>query len=96
MPATNPARSTLRLVLTHHWYDEIAADRKRVEYRAMTPHWNRRIGEAREQITRVTFSRGYSSTTLSRGVTHIDTGPCPYEGWDGEFWRLHLYVLPKG
>ena len=32
------------LVLTRHWYDEIRAGRKDVEYRAVTPFWARRLG----------------------------------------------------
>lgn len=80
----------LLLVLTYHWYDEIAAGRKRVEYRTMSPHWRRLIWERRHELKTVTFRRGYTNTSLCRRITHIDTGACPYDGWDGEYYLIHF------
>lgn len=80
----------VHLVLTHHWYDEMTAGRKHIEYRAITPHWKRLLWDRREQITYARFSRGYTSTTITRPVRIIDIGPCPYDGWHGEYYRLHL------
>ena len=81
---------TLHLVLTRHWFDEMVESRKHVEYRAMTPHWNRLIRDRMHEITDVRFSRGYTAETILRPVTGIDIGPCPYDGWDGDYYRIYL------
>jgi hypothetical protein len=85
----------LHLVLTHHWYDETQAGRKRIEYRRMTPHWMRLIYEQRDKIKRVRFARGYTRTTQSFAVDRIDIGPCPYLGWDDNYFRIHFSDLIK-
>ncbi len=82
---------TLHLVLLYHWFDEIAAGRKRMEYRAITPYWLRRIWEQREDFFFVRFARGYTSVTLDFDVLDIDVGPCPNEGWDDDYYyRIHF------
>ena len=83
----------IHLVLTHHWFDEMLAGRKDVEYRAMTPHWTRLIWDRRDKITHARFARGYTSNTITRPVWGIDCGRCPYDGWDGVYHRLHLVSL---
>ena len=83
----------LHLVLTHHWYDETAAGRKRIEYRRMTTHWMILIYERRDTIKRVQFSRGYTRTTQTFAVDKIDLGPCPIPGWDGQYFRIHFSDL---
>lgn len=91
---------TLKLTLTHLWYDETASGRKRVEYRSMTDEcgkpsrWYSQIWLKRHQITRVRFSRGYTPTTLLFDVVKIDIGPCPIPGWEGDFYRLHFKDCP--
>jgi hypothetical protein len=81
---------TLRLVLTHQWYDLTASGQKLTEYRAITPHWTRLIWDRREQITHVCFSRGYTAQNLTRRVERIDIGACPLAGWSGTYYRLHF------
>lgn len=85
----------LSLVLTYHWFDEMAAGRKDVEYRAMTSYWRKRIWEKRHQLTSATFARAYTSTRLPREIFMIDIGPCPYPGWRGKFYRIHMVPLNK-
>ena len=80
----------VHLVLTHYWFDEMTAGRKDIEYRAMSPHWTKLIWDRRGKITHARFSRAYTSTMILRPVTRIDIGPCPYEGWDADYYRLHL------
>lgn len=80
---------TLNLVLTGYWYDETEAGRKPIEYRAMTPHWRKRIWDRRGDFLRVRFYRGYTKRNLERDVVKIDIGPCPIQGWDGEYYRIH-------
>jgi len=78
------------LVLTHRWFDETESAGKRVEYRKMTSHWAKLIWEKRDRITHVRFSRGYTKKQTSFRVTKIDIGPCPIDGWDGDFYRIHF------
>lgn len=80
----------LDLVLAHHWFDEVAYGRKRVEYREMTPKWERMIWERRKRIVAVRFRRGYSKRCLILPLHYVDVGPCPYIGWPGTYYRLHL------
>jgi hypothetical protein len=63
---------------------------KRIEYRKCIPHWRQRIWNRREEIEFVRFSRGYTSETTTHTVIKIDIGPCPYEGWDGDYYRIHF------
>lgn len=88
---------TIHLVLTHHWYDEISSGRKRIEYRVKSARWMKLIWECREEITHVRFARGYTSTTQTFTVNDIDFGPCPYDGWPGEYIRIHFHnrILTK-
>lgn len=87
---TTDDRVILHLVLTHHWYDEMVAGRKDVEYRAIKPHWTKMIWNRCGAITHVRFSRAYSSTTILRPVVGIDIGTCPDEGWDDDYYRINL------
>jgi hypothetical protein len=84
------AAVVIHLVLTYHWFDEMVAGRKDTEYRAMTPHWMRLIWFRRHRITHARFSRAYTSRTMTRRVLSVSIGDCPYEGWDGEYYRIHL------
>jgi hypothetical protein len=82
----------LHLVLTEHWYDETAAGRKSVEYRRIdSPKWKKEIWERREQITHVRFQRGFKKNPpkMLFEVEKIDIGPCPIDGWDGDYFRIH-------
>ena len=80
----------LDLVLKFHWFDEIEAGRKDIEYREIRPYWTVRIWERRDKIKTVTFRRAYTLKKLTRNVEKIDIGPCPYEGWDGEYYRIYF------
>lgn len=71
----------------------MAAGRKDVEYRTMTPYWRKRIWERRHELSTLTVARGYTSTTLPREIILIDIGPCPYPGWRGKYYRIHLVPL---
>lgn len=80
----------LHLVLTNYWFNATVYTDKRIEYREMTPHWKRRIWDKRHKITTVRFSRGYTKEVVEYAVDRIDVGPCPIEGWDGEYYRIHF------
>ena len=81
---------SLYLVLTYYWFHEVAAGRKRVEYRERSDWWQKQIWEKRDKIKTVRFSRGYTQTILTVDVSKIDTGPCPYPGWPGTYYRMHF------
>lgn len=78
---------TLHLTLTALWYDLIRQDMKTVEYRALTPFWQKRITKLVAGDTLV-FHRGYTATTIRATVTAWDIGVCPYVGWEGEYYRV--------
>jgi len=66
---------------------------KDVEYRSESEYWMKRIWANRDKITHATFHMGYTSTTITRPVLLIDRGGCPYDGWDGDYVRLHLGAI---
>ena len=79
----------VHFVLKRHWHAEMLAGRKDIEYRAITPYWTARL--TRRPVTHAAFSRGYTARgRFIRPVTLIDIGPCPYPGWTGDFYRVHL------
>ena len=84
--------ATIHFVLQRHWFEEIESGRKTVEYREITPYWTARL--TRPDITHAAFSRGYIKRhRITRPVLKIDIGPCPYPGWTGDFYRIHLAPL---
>ena len=38
----------------------------------------------------IRFHRAYTSTVIVARITKVDIGPCPYQGWDGDFYRIHF------
>jgi len=80
----------LNLVLTYRWYDKIEDGSKLIEYRAMSPKWDRDIWQKRGTIKKVRFQRAYTKTHLFKDVEKIDIGKCPYDGWDDDYYRIHL------
>jgi hypothetical protein len=80
----------LHLVLTHHWYDEIIAGRKWIEYRAMSDHWKRLIWDRADRITHVRFQRGFKKNPpkMTFDVGMISIGLCPYDGWDDVYYKI--------
>lgn len=40
-------KTNLFLIVTRHWYEEIACGRKRVEYRMHTMYWHKRLNDIR-------------------------------------------------
>ncbi len=81
-------------VLRRHWYEEMQRGRKDIEYRSVTPYWTARL--TGRTITHAIFSCGYTKLTrFVRPVIKIDIGPCPYPGWVGEFYRIHLAPMQE-
>lgn len=81
----------VHFILKRHWHSETRAGRKDIEYRAITPYWTARLIKPGHRITHAVFSCGYTARgRFTRPVTLIDIGPCPYPGWTGDFYRVHL------
>jgi hypothetical protein len=71
------------------WFLLVLSGQKTVEFRPPTRYWSRRL-EGR-QIDVAVFSCGYCSRDrFARKVLQIDRGPCPIDGWEGEYIRVHL------
>jgi hypothetical protein len=85
-------KDTLTCVLTHHWFDRILSGSKRVEYRDMGTHWSKRLTPAKQKALKwVVFQRGYTKVgEIKFRIDKIDTGKCPYPGWDDKYYRIHF------
>lgn len=84
----------LVLNLYGRWYAEIAEGRKTVVYLAVSPYWRSRLEKlAPGDVIR--FRRGYydRASDIEATVDGIDIGPCPYPGWDGDFYRIRFRLL---
>ena len=80
----------LNLILNFHWFSEIEAGRKSIEYRRMIPRWEKQIWQKRHELTHLRVRRAYTPQTLTLPISQIDVGPCPIPGWSGDFYRIHL------
>lgn len=88
--------SILHLTLHRQWFDEIAAGTKRIEYRADTPYWRKRLlresfrdgGGNYRKFDEIHFRNGYHPQSPWMRVEHKVTtfGPGPY----GNGFQIHL------
>lgn len=83
----------LHLMLHGKWFDATQHGDKRVEYRQIKPRWTKQIWEKRNTLTALVLHRGYTSNVIRATITKIDIGPCPYPGWEGDYYRIH-FALP--
>lgn len=87
--------------LKREWYDKIASGEKTVEFRRFCRYWDVRLRNAMMHtnglilphqefvaVFRLGYSRKYPD--IERRVTKIDVGSCPYEGWEGRYFRIHF------
>lgn len=87
----------LVLNLTRRWFDAIRHGGKRTEYRAATPYWAARL-ERLGDGSKILFRPGYarSEEDLLARVVSVDVGPCPYPGWDGDYFRIRFVLDGDG
>lgn len=85
------------LNLKREWFEKIRSGEKRIEYRRVGPYWIGRFcrpiegGHKIRRFNTVEFRCGYSKKdAIVFEIKNIDIGPCPYEGWDGDYFRIHL------
>ncbi len=85
----------LDLVLQRPWFEDVKSGKKKIEYRETKPYWRSRIEG--KGITHLRFRHGYyGREVLLAKVEKITVGPCPYKGWDGEFFQIHFKLLKGG
>lgn len=86
----------LVLNMKREWLAKVWNGEKTVEYRERKPYWDRRIGgwvgQRGKFVLMVLGYRRDTPAVLLR-VDKVDIGPCPYEGWTGEYYRLHFTVV---
>ncbi len=85
-------RDTLHLMLYTAWYNAVLSGEKHVEYRRITQRWTTQIWDRRASLKTVIFHRGYTATTICGDIVKIDIGPCPYNGWEGDYYRIWFEV----
>lgn len=78
----------LHLMLHGKWFDTTLYGDKRVEYRQIKPRWTKQIWEKRDTLKTIVLHRGYTNNVIRATITKIDIGPCPYPGWDGDYYRI--------
>lgn len=87
--------------LKREWYDKIASGEKTVEYRRNCRYWDVRLRKVMMHTRGLilphkdfvaVFRLGYSRKhpNIVRRITMIDIGPCPYPGWNGDYFRIHF------
>ncbi len=81
-------KDSVTLPLTFEWFDKIASGEKTVEYRRLCNRWQRLILE--RQPSTVVFMHGYSNKRITASITKIDVGSCTYDGWSGDYIRIHF------
>lgn len=80
--------------LKREWYLRISSGEKTVEYRRICRHWSSRLRDAVFSagftpfyaVFRLGYSRDYPD--IVRAITKVDIGACPYDGWDGLYYRV--------
>lgn len=94
---SEPIKPDLILPLKRMWFAKIWNGEKRTEYRAVKPYWTKRIGAWIDDNTPrfIMFQIGYAKDGLRLLVqtTGVDVGPCPYQGWRGDFYRLKFKII---
>ena len=81
----------MTLNLKAKWYHAILFGIKDVEYREIKDYWTKRLSKIQSGDI-VTFCLGYKRTNgdIHAKVTKIDIGECPYQGWSGNYYRIHF------
>lgn len=86
----------LILNMKRKWFAKVWNGEKTIEYRERKPYWDKRIGDWVGQRGKfVLMVIGYRRNTpaILLQVDRVSIGGCPYEGWSGEYYRLHFAVV---
>lgn len=71
----------------------IHADNKEIKLAPVASNYNFYILDEMIAVFRVGYPSNYKPRKwpdIVRRITKIDIGKCPYEGWDGEYFRIHF------
>ena len=87
----------LNLTLKGEWFNMIASDEKKEEYREIKPYWNKRLEN--KEFDTVKFRWGYNSDAPTmwiecKGIQKGGKGN-PKWGWGGECWIIKLGKILK-
>lgn len=85
MPKTE--KQILKIVIKGEWFDEIAAKRKKIEYREYTPFWISRLYDKngkKRPYDLIEFINGYN-TDARRMITE-------YKGFNKKGNLLHIHI----
>lgn len=88
--------SDYSLSFKRKWFAKIWNGEKSVEYRSVTPKYKKLaewIGNARGVFMMFYIGMMRTGPRLLVQVTAIDIGPCPLEGFDGEYYRISFEVV---
>lgn len=86
----------LVLNMRREWLAKVWNGEKTVEYRERKPYWDRRIGGwvgQRGKFVLMVWGYRRDTPAVLLQVDKVDVGTCPYEGRDGEYYRLHFSVV---
>lgn len=84
-------KSILHLNLHREFFAKIAAGEKRIEYRAQTPYWKRRL-EGR-QYDVIQFRNGYATKAPEMQVEFL--GVRKIRKWGGRYYAIRLGRILK-
>ncbi len=79
-------KSTLHLVLKHHWFNKIVSGEKTCEYRKCCDYWNKRLNN--KHYDTVVFHRGYTNTTATYKIISICITHAPNDLGLAECWAI--------
>ena len=86
----------LVLPLKRKWFLAIGRGEKTVEYRKFGYYWAVRLQRINPGDI-IEFRLGYSAVnTIHAKFVGMDVGSCPYEGFDGDYYRIKFEVIEKG
>lgn len=87
----------LVLNMKREWLAKVWNGEKIVEYREKKPYWDKRlanwVGDRCGRFVLMVWGYRKKTPAVLLQVNRVDIGPCPYNGWVGEYYRLHLGIV---
>ena len=89
-------KKILHLTLKKKWFDLIAQEKKKIEYREIKPYWNKRLTDEipnndlilRKQFDEIHFKNGYSKDAPFMRVEWLGMGTDIFE--EKDCYAIHL------
>ena len=87
----------LVLNMKREWLAKVWNGEKLVEYREKKPYWDKRlanwVGDRCGRFVLMVWGYRKKTPAVLLQVNRVDIGPCPYNGWVGEYYRLHFGIV---